>query len=135
MLASDRDVLVSLSRYWDLAGVCTESQEGEWYPVSPDPRTVIKVKMACEDDKGEGWEIEREKKYTELFCLWEICPWFIETIRQLKERMLHTQGTVSTQNQERQSETIFLMSKRRGQQSDEPLLYPVLSANCTYMFL
>lgn len=103
--------------------------------ISPDPRTVIKVKMACEDDKGEGWEIEREKKYTELFCLWEICPWFIETIRQLKERMLHTQGTVSTQNQERQSETIFLMSKRRGQQSDEPLLYPVLSANCTYMFL
>lgn len=91
--------------------------------------------MAWEGDKGEGWETEREKKYIELICLWEFCLWFIETVRQLKERMLQTQGRVSTRNQERQSETIFQMSNCRGQQNAEFWLYPVSSANWTCMFL
>lgn len=91
--------------------------------------------MAWEGDKGEGWETEREKKYIELICLWEFCLWFIETVRQLKERMLQTQGRVSTRNQERQSETIFQMSNCRGQQNAELWLYPVSSANWTCMFL
>lgn len=132
LLTSEIDALVSISRFWDLSGVCMQSRGGEWYPISPDPRAVIKAKMACEGDKGVGWETE---KYTELICLWEFCPRFIETVRQLKERMLQTQGRVSPWNQERQSETIFLMSKCKVQQNAELLLRPVSSANCTYVFL
>lgn len=80
----------------------TQSQRGECCPISPDPRAVIKIRMAYEGDEGEGWETGREKKCIELICLWEFCPLFIEMVRQLEERMLQdqldreSQGSVST---------------------------------------
>lgn len=49
---------------------------------------MVKTKIAYEGDEGEGWETGREKKFIELICRLEFCPLFIETVRQLKERML-----------------------------------------------
>lgn len=59
--ASNLSVLVPTSRCWDLAGVHTQNQEGERRPIRPDPRAVIKIKMAYEGEGGEGWETGREK--------------------------------------------------------------------------
>lgn len=66
--------------------------------------------------RGEGWETGREKKCIQLICFWEFCSLFIDTVRQLKECCKdqldrETQGSVSTWECKRQSETIFQISK------------------------